>query len=219
MDMGLYNLKYPFRKTISWLLPLVKNVSPNAISWSLLPIGVLTALCYYAAKDRPLLFLAGAGLIFLRMIVSTLDGLAAVTYRKCTPEGELVNRIAPELCDAMLMVAVVLAEREHLVLGILVLAAAWLTSFAGLVGLAGGKQIQSVGPVGQTDRVTALLVLSLAGSANYFLEQPLDVLNWFLWWCVLGGFVTVVLRLSRHLAVTDRSAAANYTDVVLKREG
>lgn len=218
MDIGLYNLKYPFRKTISWLLPLVRHISPNAISWSLLPVGVLTAWCYYVAKDHPLLYLAGAGLIFLRMIVSTLDGLAAVTFRKCTPEGEIVNRITPELCDALVMVAIVLAQQEHLALGVVALTIGWLTSFAGLVGLTGGKPVQSVGPVGQTDRISALLILSLVGTANYFLAQPLDVLYWFLWWCVLGGLVTVVLRLSRQLVTKGHLDATGYTDAVLKRE-
>ncbi len=217
MDLGLYNLKYPFRKFISWLLPMVKDVSPNAISWSLLPVGALTGLCYYYAGRYPYLLAAGAVLIFVRMVVSTLDGLVAVTYDKSTPEGEIVNRVTPELCDLMLITPIVASRPGLLNLGIVVLAMAWLTSFAGLIGLAGGKPIQSVGPVGQTDRITALMVLSLVGFGGYLAEQRWDVVQWFLWWCVSGGVLTVVLRLYRVLAVGRDTRAA--VDQANAREG
>jgi len=200
MDIGLYNLKYPFRKTISWILPLVRNVSPNTISWSLLPVGILTALCYYQGREHHGLYIAGAGLLFLRMIISTLDGLMAVTFRKCSPIGEIVNRIAPELCDAMLMVAIILAEKENFEIGMLALVICWLTSFAGLVGCAGGKPIQSVGPAGQTDRIAVLLILSLLTPLEAFFLEPFDILYWFLWWCVIGGIATIFIRFSRQLS-------------------
>ena len=208
MDIGLYNLKYPFRKTISWLLPLVRNISPNAISWSLLPVGVATALCYYQGPEHPELYLVGAGLIFLRMIISTLDGLVAVTFQKCSPEGEIVNRIAPELCDAMLMIAIILAQRKHFEIGMLALVVCWLTSFAGLVGCAGGKKIQSVGPVGQTDRITALLILSLITPFADAFSTPFDILYWFLWWCVVGGIATIFIRFYRQLSNEDEPRTA-----------
>jgi CDP-diacylglycerol--glycerol-3-phosphate 3-phosphatidyltransferase len=208
MDIGLYNLKYPFRKTILWLLPLVRDISPNVISWSLLPVGIVTALCYYHGQEHHELYLAGAGLIFLRMIISTLDGLAAVTFQKCTPNGEIVNRIAPELCDTMLMIAIILAEREHFEIGMLALIVCWLTSFAGLVGCAGGKKIQSVGPVGQTDRIAVLLILSLITPFTTTLSEPFDILYWFLWWCVVGGVATIFIRFYRQLTEENEASAA-----------
>jgi CDP-diacylglycerol--glycerol-3-phosphate 3-phosphatidyltransferase len=200
MDIGLYNLKYPFRKTIYWILPLVRNISPNVISWSLLPIGIATAICYHQAAEYKELYLVGAGLIFLRMIISTLDGLVAVTYKKCTPNGEIINRIAPEVCDVMLMFAIVLAEKEHMVLGALAFAISWLTSFAGLVGYTGGKTIQSVGPVGQTDRITVLLILSLVTPFLSIFSVSFDILYWFLWWCFTGGLITIFIRFYRQLS-------------------
>lgn len=209
MDIGLYNLKYPFRKTLFWLLPLVKNVSPNVISWSLLPVGILTALCYYQAREFQDLYLVGAGLIFLRMIISTLDGLMAVTFQKCTANGEIVNRIAPELCDAMLMVGVILAESAHFELGLAALVICWLTSFAGLVGCTGGKPVQSVGPVGQTDRITALLVLSLVSPFGNAFSETFDILYWFLWWCVVGGVATILIRFYRQLSSEEAQQPAS----------
>ncbi|MCX8131783.1 MAG: hypothetical protein N3I35_17020 [Clostridia bacterium] len=202
MDIGLYNAKYPFRKFISGILRYTKNISPNTISVSMLPVGVFTGLCYYYADEYPGLLMLGAILIFVRMILGTLDGLVAVTYNKCSPEGEIVNRITPELCDVILIVAIVLKQNDSSGLGFWVLAMAWITSFAGLVGLTGKKPIQSVGPVGQTDRITVLMFLSVFGFIAYLLGYSLPVLRWFIWWCIGGGIITITIRFYRNLSVS-----------------
>jgi phosphatidylglycerophosphate synthase len=192
MDLGLYNLKYPARKLIGGALPALENVNPNAISWSLVPVGAATAACYYFAATGPAwLYLAGIGLIFLRMFLGTLDGLVAIHFQKGSPRGELVNRLAPELCDVMYMAALAVA---HPLPGIVALAVAWLTSFAGILGAVVGKPTQSVGPSGQTDRLAALQLLSLGAC----LWPRIDFMLVFLWWVIAGGCLTVALRLYRH---------------------
>lgn len=205
MDLGLYNLKYPFRKMIADVLPLVRNVSPNTISWSLLPVGLATAIVYYqAAQGRAGLYLIGIALIFLRMFLGTLDGLVAVEFGKQSPKGDMVNRIAPELCDVMYLVALAMARPEWTQLGILVVVTAWLTTFAGMLGAVVGKPTQSVGPVGQTDRLAALQLFSLLAFFAARRQWDVDVIQWFLIWVVAGGAATIVLRLRRHFrAVAD----------------
>ncbi len=205
MDLGLYNLKYPFRRMISWALPLCRNVSPNAISWALLPVGLATAGAYYwGAQGHTWLYLVGMGLIFLRMFMGTLDGLVAVHFDKASPKGELVNRITPELCDVMVMAALALARPEWALAGVAALAMAWLTSFAGLLGAVVGLKGQSVGPVGQTDRLVALQAMSLAAFLGAQFDWGVDFLLIFLWWCAGGGVLTVFLRLWRHVRAAAR---------------
>jgi phosphatidylglycerophosphate synthase len=197
MKIGIYDLKYPFRKVISLLLPLVKNLSPNTISLSLIPIGIATAVCYYFTGQYPVLFLVGFFLIYLRLVVGTLDGLVAVKYNKATPKGEIINRVAPMLCDIMLMLAVILSSPERYFIGIIALAIAWYTTFSGLIGLAGGKQIDMSGPVAQADRIFVLSFFSLTGFFFYLFNIQYDVLFWFLAWCVAGGLITIILRMVR----------------------
>jgi phosphatidylglycerophosphate synthase len=199
MKIGIYDLKYPFRKMISLFLPLVKNFSPNAISWSLIPIGIATAICYYFTGPYPVLFLVGFFLIYLRLVVGTLDGLVAVKYNKSTPKGEIVNRIAPELCDIMLMLAIILSSPERYFFGIIALVIAWFTTFAGLIGLAGGKEIDMTGPVAQADRIFILSFFSLLGFFFYIFDIHYDVLLWFLIWCIAGGCITIILRIVKIL--------------------
>lgn len=209
MGLGLYNLKYGVRRLIRGVLPLFAKVDPNAISWSLLPVGAATAAVYWlGAQGRPWLYPVGVALIFLRMFLGTLDGLVAVHYGRGTPRGEIVNRLAPELCDVMLIAALTLARPEWRLPGIGALALAWLTTFAGLVGPTAGAATQSVGPVGQTDRLAALQLCSLAAFAAETLGSGIDFLRVFLWWTILGGVLTVLLRLHRTLRAAGTPATA-----------
>ena len=197
MDIGLYQLKYPFRKLLEGLLSLCRNVHPNTVSRLVFLIGFLFALaCYFAASGHPAVYLLVISLGFTRMVASTLDGLIAERFGKQSARGELINRLAPELSDALYLSALVLARTDCLCLGVLTLAIAWITSFSGLLGLIVHKGVQSVGPVGQTDRLVALLLFSLAA---YF-SPNIDWIRYFFLWTIAGGSLTIALRLSRVFA-------------------
>lgn len=198
MDIGLYNLKYPFRKMIDGVLPLVKNVNPNTVSWLLIPVGIGIAYSYYiGANGAHWLYLVAIGLTFLRMFLGTLDGLMAEHFEKGSPAGEIINRLTPEICDVLYIAAITLAKPEWFLLGVGVLSIAWLTTFAGLVGLAINKPIQSVGPVGQTDRLAALLIFTLLAFFSEASGWGIDFIKIFLYWAIFGGLLTILLRLGR----------------------
>lgn len=206
MDLGLYNLKYPARRLLEGLLPRFARVDPNRISLAMLPVGAAIAACYLAgARGRAWLYLVAITLTFLRMFLGTLDGLVATRFGRSTRSGEIVNRLAPELCDAAYTVALALARPEWRLPGVLALGAAWLISFAGLVGATAGLPTQSVGPAGQTDRLALLQLLSLLAWASDTFGWRIDFLGGFLWWVAIGGTLTIVLRIGRHLGAA-RSA-------------
>jgi CDP-diacylglycerol--glycerol-3-phosphate 3-phosphatidyltransferase len=210
VDIGLYNLKYPVRAGLRGILPAFRSVDPNAISLALLPVGIAMAACYYlGAQGRPWLYLVGIVLAFARMFLGTLDGLVAVHFNKSTPRGELVNRITPELSDVLYLVALALARPEWHVAGACALAVAWLTTFSGLLGATIGKPTQSVGPVGQTDRVAALQLFSLLAFLSDRGGWGIDFLRIFLWWVVAGGLLTVALRLRRNLRASVEPPAVS----------
>lgn len=194
-------LKHPFRKLIGGLLPLCKNVSPNVISLLLLPVAIVTAWAYVWAVQYPALYLAGIVLLFLRMLVATLDGLVAITFQKTSPEGELYNRITPEVADLLLLGALFLSHPDEPVLGALMLLTSWGITFFGMVGLVAGRPSQSVGPVGQTDRLAALMVFSLLQYLSHKLGWGEDFMHWFFWWVIGGGMLTIALRVFRTFRV------------------
>ncbi len=199
MDLGLYNLKYPVRKAMQGLLPRFRTTDPNAITWSVLPVGALTAAAaWWAAQGTTLAWLAALALVFLRMFLTTLDGFVAQSYGRETRAGAMLNRVVPELCDAMLLAALAFARPEWRAWGAGALVGAWLTSFAGLVGAPSGLPTQSVGPVGQTDRLAAFQVAALVAVFEPMDRWTVHPMQVFLTWCVAGGALTVVLRLRRH---------------------
>lgn len=199
MDLGLYNMKYPFRKILHPLLQRCKNVNPNHVSLLLVPIGAFTGIALYAAGQyAPEFYILVILLLVLRMVVGTLDGLLAEELGKCSSKGALLNRLTPEIADVLTFMPLILIEKSLLPLGVLVLGIGWLTSFCGLFGATAGAPTQSVGPVGQTDRVVALLIYcgfayygALTGWASSY------VLLLFLLWLTLGGVLTILLRLHR----------------------
>jgi CDP-diacylglycerol--glycerol-3-phosphate 3-phosphatidyltransferase len=200
MDIGLYNLKYPARRLLEGLLPRFARTDPNRISWAMLPVGLGIGACYLlGAHGRPWLYLVAVALTFVRMFLGTLDGLVATRFARNSPAGEIVNRLAPELCDVAYTLALALARPEWRLPGMLALAAAWSISFAGLVGATAKLPTQSVGPAGQTDRLALLQLLSVLAWASDHFGWHVDFLGGFLWWVAIGGALTVVLRLGRHL--------------------
>lgn len=197
MNIGLYLLKEPFRKTLKWIVPFCKNIHPNTISWSILPVGVFTGLLYIEARHYPELYLLCIALLFLRMILASLDGMLAQTFKKESPIGEILNRFVPEVCDILLIIALIYSQ-ESFKLGSLVLALAWLSSFTGLVGLVANKPIQSIGPLGQTDRLATLMLFSLLEYIAIKNAWTPNFIIFFLYWTIIGGFLTVVNRLTHQ---------------------
>ena len=199
MDIGLYRMKYPFRKLIQFMVPRCRNVDPNLISWALLPLALVIALVYWWAPNAPDLYFLGVLLCFFRMIVATLDGLVAMEFDKSTEVGELVNRITPELADLMLLPAIIFSRPEYMNVGVLAMASAWATTFFGLLGQTVRRPVQSVGPTGQTDRLTALMLFSLLAAIAPRAGWNIDFILVFLWWCVVGGVLTCLNRCRRTL--------------------
>lgn len=188
MNIGLYNLKYPARKLIAALLPYLKSVNPNWVSLSLIPVGICTAWAYSSGD-----LLIGAALILLRMFLGTLDGLLAEHFQKKSTLGEVLNRLTPELGDIFLFGALAFKIPFW---GITALCTCWVTTFAGLIGLAVQRGIQSIGPTGQTDRLAALLLFSLLS----LVPLDWDWLQIFLVWCTVGNLMTIGFRLKRVLS-------------------
>lgn len=213
MDIGLYLLKYPFRKMIQFLVPLFKNVNPNLISLALIPIGILSAWVYFIAikNNMPVLFLVGIVLSFLRMIVATLDGLVAQEFQKSTVLGDVVNRVTPELCDLMLLPTIIWASGNDKI-GLIALTFAWATPFFGLLGAPSGVPVQSVGPVGQTDRLAALMLFSFLEYFSKTFQWNISFIDLFLNWLICGGIMTLGLRfyrVVREARLKDQENKAN----------
>ena len=203
MRFGLYQFKSPFRKFITFLLPFFKDSDPNTISWSLLPIGLIICAIYYHAPENSWLYLLGILMIFVRMIVATLDGYVAETFHKQSRNGDILNRLVPEICDILLLISVI-AANPNFALGLCLMGIAWLSSFFGLIGLVGEKPALSMGPLGQTDRLALLMLCSLLEYLAKIFSWDFSFILLFLNCCVLAGLLTIANRF-RHLLYDEPS--------------
>jgi phosphatidylglycerophosphate synthase len=203
MEIGLYNAKYPFRKMLNFLLNYCRNTDPNYISFAIIPIGLLTAFTYLLAPIFPFLYWFAVIFLIARMVVGTLDGMVEENFNKTTPNGTILNRLTPEVADMILLAGIICASPGYYLLGIAALIISWGISYAGLIGLAGGKKIRSVGPVGQTDRLVALLVFSILQFFSLHDHWNFDFMKLFLWWVIIGGIVTITLRCYQTLTSNE----------------
>lgn len=195
MVIGLYQLKYPVRRMIQGILPLCKNINPNVISLLLIPIGFATGYCYLQANDHAGFYLIAIGLSLLRMFFGTLDGLVAEHFHKTGPMGEVMNRLTPEVADILTMSAIACANPEWLIPGVIAMGMCWMITFSGMASLLVNKPIQSIGPVGQTDRLVTLCIFSLLAYLSSIYQWDIDFINLFLYWVIIGGTLTIGLRL------------------------
>lgn len=195
MDIGFYRLKNKFREWMKIFLPHLKDADPNLLSWMILPVSFFTILFFVLARKQSVFYLLAIAFIFLRMVFATLDGYVAATFNKSTHRGEFLNRFVPELSDTLLLSSLLYMFHASLMLSCLVLITAWMSSYLGIVGAAVKAQTTSVGPVGQTDRLVALMFFSLGMFFNQILSLNLNFMKYFFYWCVLGGILTILNRL------------------------
>lgn len=209
MNIGLYNYKEWARGYLTGFLPYFEKIHPNWISAAIIPLGLLTAWVYALGNNEDSFFyLLGIFLLALRLLLGMLDGMVAEKYEKSSPLGNLINKLSPEFADMSLMIALALTAGNNSDLAIWAVGIGWATSVLSLSGLMIGKEVQSQGPVGQTDRLLALALFSLP--AAFFSSELF--MGLFYWWCIFGGMVTCALRLSK-LIYEDRSQNQTETNL------
>jgi CDP-diacylglycerol--glycerol-3-phosphate 3-phosphatidyltransferase len=182
-DIGLYNAKYAVRR---WIVraPGVDRLQPNAVSISSLVPSALAAVALWYGW-WPLVCLGILG----RMLLTVADGLIAEEFNRRTRIGPYVNRLPQDIGDAALFAACLAWADPGWV--VLLLASAWLVNIAGVLPAMAGGSFQPVGPAGQPDRITIVLV---AAALRTFITFDWTLVCALI---VLLSIPTFALRISR----------------------
>lgn len=159
--MGLYVLKYPYRRALLPLSRMLRWVHPDCLSYLATAVTIGTAFCFIYAADRPALLLVAISLTFLRMTLNTLDGLLAIQRGCLSAKGEIVNALPDRYSDILLLAGIALSPLCRPVWGLLGLSCALLVSYTGVLGKALGADWQHHGPLGKVERLICVMFFSL----------------------------------------------------------
>jgi archaetidylinositol phosphate synthase len=139
--MALEKLRKVWEQMLAPIVQSMSWMSPAAITWIALPIGILGGLSVYLASADDLgasMLIGGGTLITLAMALDGLDGPVARATGRVTRWGDYLDHTFDRLLDAVWIICISASIFvDDIVLG---LAAAWFT----LLGSYMGTQAQAV---------------------------------------------------------------------------
>ena len=158
--MTLYDLKPAFQ---GLLRPLVgrlarTGVTANQVTCSaaLCSVALGVALCL---RPSPLLWLALAPWMLVRMALNAIDGMLAREFGQASPLGAYLNELGDVVSDAALILPFALPDA--LAPGFALVFAATVSELAGALGVGLGAGRRNDGPMGKSDRALLLALLAL----------------------------------------------------------
>lgn len=212
--MGLYYLKFPFRKI---LLPLAKKLrwlNPDWLGYLATIVALGTMFCYLNAQDRPWLLLLSIALTLFRMTLNTIDGVIALERGNLRLRGQIVNALPDRYSDIFILLGIGLSPLCAPPWGMLGLASVFLVSYTGMLGKAIGGTWQIQGPLGKVERLVFIMVFSLLQYLQLTGDID-DIYGWTYFECLMILFVvlsqvTVYNRLRGQLKECAKSDWIKY---------
>ena len=169
---------------------LATGLSANQVSFLGIVIAGLGAWALIEAPTRPLLFLAAAACIQLRLVANMLDGLVAVEGGRGGPTGAIWNEFPDRIEDSVLLVAAGYAG-DLPWLGWVCAVLAAVCAYVRLLGGTLGQAQDFGGPMAKPHRMAALTLGALAAIAwAPALPAALAII-------AAGTVLTIALRLDR----------------------
>jgi CDP-diacylglycerol---glycerol-3-phosphate 3-phosphatidyltransferase len=203
MTKGLYSVKPWFvsrlRRTEDALVR--RRVSPNTLTVAAVAVSVLAgaAVALGGLTHHVSWWFLVPPLAIVRLALNALDGAIARRTQQATSSGAVLNELGDRASDTAMMAPAALVAAPALALG--AVAAAYLTSLTGVLGLAlTGTRLQG-GPMGKADRVVVVALATLAAAA---LGSGVAITVGL---CVIGAgcAVTVALRVRSLIELSSRS--------------
>lgn len=196
MTISIYQLKPRFQQLLRpTLAVLVRGgVTPNQITVSAMALSVIYGIALTVAPGNAALWFGLPLLLLFRMALNAIDGMLAKVTNNTTTLGALLNEICDQISDAALYLPFALAGCTPLLV-VLVVVAALLAEFTGVLAQTVGAPRGFEGPMGKSDRafvfgLVALLIGTGVAPAWY---------NGVLTFALLLSALTVFNRLRRAL--------------------
>lgn len=174
-------------------LLLATPISPNQISLLSVVFAALGAGALAAAPQRPLLYLAAAACIQLRLVCNLMDGLVAVEGGRASKLGALYNEFPDRVADSLLIIAAGYAAGTPW-LGWAGALAAALTAYVRVSGGALGLGQDFRGPMAKQHRMAVLTLACLLACLEQWLRGSGLAMIAACWIVFLGSLATCGTR-------------------------
>lgn len=204
--MGIYGIKPWFQKQLQPVVKALWHVHPDALTWGALGISMGAASLLYSAYDQPMLALAAAPLLFLRLALNALDGMVAKQTGKARAAGEVINELSDRLSDVAIFLPFAFWPEIRMRIVLLAMVSMLIVSYVGLLGKAVGAEREYGGLLGKADRMILLMVACVIYAVMP--ENKLFGFNIFEVMFVLFiplASVTLLQRLAKIFAALERT--------------
>ena len=186
--LSIYQLKPAFQNL---LRPGVKRlydrgVTANQVTLFAAVVSVLLGIILMALPQHTWLFALIPLWMILRMALNAVDGMLAREFGQQSSLGAYLNELCDLIADSALYLPFALLPGVSPALVVIVVLAALVSEYAGVMGPLVGAERRYDGPMGKSDRAFVFGVLG-AGVATGLLSAA---------W--LNGVLLVVLLLSLH---------------------
>jgi CDP-diacylglycerol--glycerol-3-phosphate 3-phosphatidyltransferase len=154
-------------RIVGALAPIVdglarQGISPDAVTLSAIPVGILAGACILGSPAAPALLLLVPVLAGVRLILNLLDGALARRTGRIHPRGEFYNEVGDRLADLAFLVPVAFVPGAQQATVLLGATFAVLASFAGVATRAAGGARIYRGVLSKPGRMVLVSVFALA---------------------------------------------------------
>lgn len=163
MSLSIYQLKPRFQQILRPLLRLLSRtgITPNQVTLAAMGLSLAYGAALASAPRMTELWFALPLFMLLRMAMNAIDGMLAAATSNKTALGALLNEVCDQVSDAALYLPFALAAGAAAPLVVLVVVAALLAEFAGILGPTIGATRRVDGPMGKSDRAFVFSLLAL----------------------------------------------------------
>lgn len=178
----------PFVSGAKWA-----GISPDGVSVVAFLAAAAAAIVFSLAGSDPILYLAGAGLVFANGWLDLVDGALARELEVSSSGGDLLDHVLDRYADIVLVVGLA-AGVDRYGIGLAAVTGVLMTSYLGTQAEAVGLDRVYGGLVGRADRLAIIGVT--AGVAALYTDPlaGLPIVGWLLVALAVVGHVTALQR-------------------------
>jgi CDP-diacylglycerol--glycerol-3-phosphate 3-phosphatidyltransferase len=197
--VSIYGLKPRFQALLRPLAGVLyrAGVTANQVTLFACIVSVALGALLCVEHERAALFLLVPAWFFLRMAFNAIDGMLAREFGQASMLGAYLNELTDVISDAALYLPFALLPGSNPALLGAVIVLSILSEYAGVLGLAVGKERRYDGPMGKSDRAFIFGLLGLLAGIGVEIGA---LLPWV--WAALALLiaVTIVNRVRRGLS-------------------